>query len=322
MNCFHIESNRSRTHPMQPIQTPEPLSELSAFVAVVDARSFTAAAQRLGTTKSLVSKQVTRLEDRLGVRLLHRTTRRLSLTEAGERLHERAARALNELAEAQQEITGFQDVPQGMLRVSAPMSFGLLHVAPALPEFMQRFPKVIVDLQLDDRTVDVVHEGFDAVIRIGRLADSSLVARRIAPVRMITAASPAYLQQHGTPQHPLDLRVHACLGYTGVAQRNVWEFTDPAGTDIRVDINAVLYANNGQALRDAALAGCGIIMSPDFTVGPDVAAGRLIELFGDYRSFEPDIYVVVPERKHMPPKVRAFVEYFSERLARPVEMTP
>ncbi|MFZ5722231.1 MAG: LysR family transcriptional regulator [Pseudomonadota bacterium] len=298
----------------RPVQTPEPLAGLAAFVAVVETQSFTAAAQRLGTTKSRVSKQVTRLEDRLGVRLLHRTTRRLSLTEAGERLHERAARSLAELAEAQQEVSAFQDLPHGVLRVSAPMSFGLLHVAPALPEFMRRYPKVVIDLQMDDRKVDVVSEGFDVVIRIGRLADSSLVARRIAPVRMYTAAAPDYLRAHGTPQHPLDLRVHHCLVYTGTQLD--WQYQDADGREFRVDVNGVYYTNNGQALRDAALAGIGILRSPDFSIGADIAAGRLVALLEDYRTFEPDIYIVLPERKHMPPKVRAFVEFMSERLVR------
>lgn len=294
--------------------TPEPLTELAAFVAVVDSGSFTAAAQRLGSTKSLVSKQVTKLEDRLGVRLLHRTTRRLSLTEAGERLHERASRALEDIAEVQQEIATFQDLPHGKLRVSAPMSFGLLHVVPAMPEFMRRFPKVVVDLQLDDRKVDVVSEGFDVVIRIGRLADSSLVARRIAPVRMYTAASPDYLRVHGTPQHPLDLRVHHCLVYTGTTLD--WLYQDAQGREIRVDVNGVYYTNNGQALREAALAGIGILRSPDFSIGDDIAAGRLVPLFAEYKTFEPDIYIVLPERKHMAPKVRAFMEFMTGHLQR------
>lgn len=292
----------------------EPLAELSAFVAVVHTRSFTAAAGRLGTTKSLVSRQVTRLEDRLGVRLLHRTTRRLSLTEAGERLYERAGRALEEIAEAQQEIASLQDVPRGKLRVSAPMSFGLAHVAPLLPEFMRCYPQVTVDLQLDDRKVDVVHEGFDVVVRIGRLTDSSLVARRVAPVRFHTVASPAYLREHGTPQHPLDLRVHPCLVYTGSTSPEDWEFTDAQGRALGVKVSGIYYANNGQALREAALAGLGILQSPDFIVGADVAAGTLVPLLAGYRVFEPDIYLVMPERKHVASKVRAFVDFFTGRL--------
>lgn len=290
----------------------EPLSELSAFVAVVETRSFTAAAQRLGITKSLTSKQVTKLEDRLGVRLLHRTTRKLSLTEAGERLYERAARALGEIAEAQQEVSGFQDVPQGRLRVSAPMSYGLSHVVPLVPEFMRQYPKVVVDLQMDDRKVDVVSDAFDVVIRIGRLADSSLVARHVRPVRMYTAAAPDYLARHGVPQHPLDLRVHACMVYTGTALD--WMFRSEDGRELRVEPNGVFFSNNGQALREAALAGHGVIRSPDFTVAEDIAQGRLVPVLENFRTFEPDLYLVLPERKHMAAKVRAFVDFMSERL--------
>ncbi|MFP5440359.1 MAG: LysR family transcriptional regulator [Gammaproteobacteria bacterium] len=292
----------------------ESLDELSAFVAVIDSRSFTAAASRLGSTKSRLSKQVTRLEDRLGVRLLHRTTRRLSLTEAGEVLYERAARALADIAEAQQEIAGFQQEPQGRLRVSAPMSYGLSHVVQQIPEFMRRYPKIVVDLQMDDRKVDVVSDAFDVVIRIGRLGDSSLVARRVAPVRMYTVASPAYLAAHGVPQHPLDLREHACLIYTGT--RLDWQYTGSDDREYRVDVNGVLFSNNGQALREAALAGIGITRSPDFTVARDIAGGRLVPLLTEFRTFEPDVYMVLPERKHMAPKVRAFVDFMGEALRR------
>lgn len=298
---------------MTPVLPADALAELAVFVAVVDARNFTTAARQLGITKSLASRQVTRLEDRLGVRLLHRTTRRLSLTEAGEQLHERAARALADIAEAQQDITSFQAVPHGLLRISAPMSFGLLHVAPALPEFMRAYPQVKVDLQLDDRKVDVVSEGFDVVIRIGQLADSSLVARRLAPVRMFTAAAPTYLAAHGTPRHPHDLRGHACLVYTGTTLD--WKYRDAQGREIAVDVNATYFCNNGQALREAALAGLGIIRSPDFTIGDDIAAGRLLPLLGEYGTYEPDLFIVLPERKHMPPKVRAFVDFFAAHTA-------
>lgn len=294
--------------------TTEPLDELSAFVAVVAARSFTAAATRLGSTKSRLSKQVTRLEDRLGVRLLHRTTRRLSLTEAGEVLYERAARALADITEAQQEIAGFQQEPQGRLRVSAPMSYGLSHVVQRIPAFMRRYPKIVVDLQMDDRKVDIVSDAFDVVIRIGRLEDSSLVARHVAPVHMYTVASPGYLAKHGVPQHPLDLRTHACLVYTGTAPE--WHYTGDDGREYRVDVNGVLFSNNGQALREAALAGIGIMRPPDFAVARDIAEGRLVPLLTGFRTPDPDVYLVLPERKHMAPKVRAFVEFMGEALRR------
>lgn len=296
-------------------ETMEHLSDIAVFVRVIEAGSFTAAAEQLGLSQSAVSKCVTRLEEHLGTRLLNRSTRKFSLTEAGGALHARGRRALDEIEEAELEIARLQTEPRGVLRVNAPMSFGILHLAPALDEFLQRYPALTVDLQLDDRLVDLVEEGFDCAIRIKALADSTLVARRLAPCRLVVCAAPDYLARHGTPTTPATLREHACLVYTYRDDPNEWVFRGPDGRELKVVVAGRLRCNNGLIHRDAALAGLGILVTPTFYVGDELRSGRLQTILSDYTPIpEPSVYVVYPERRHLSPKVRAFVDFLAARF--------
>ena len=292
----------------------EKLSDVAVFVQVVGSGSFTAAAEALGLSKAVVSKYVSRLEDRLGARLLHRTTRRLSLTEVGAAFHDRARQALEAIDEAEQEVSRLQGEPRGTLRLNAPMSFGILHIAPALPGLLARHPGLAVELNLDDRQVDLVAGGYDLAVRIAELPDSTLVARRLAPCRHVVCAAPAYLARHGTPAVPGDLAGHNCLAYRYQDSPREWRFRTPEGRYVAVPVRGDLNANSGLALREAALAGLGIILTPTFTVGDALREGRLVALLPGHATLETAVYAVYPERRHLSPKVHAFIAYFSERF--------
>ncbi len=293
------------------------LNDIAVFVAVVDAGSFTRAAERLNISRPVVSKYVSRLEDQLGVRLLNRTTRRLSLTEAGRLFHARCRRGLDDIADAHAEVSRLQEHPRGVLRINVPMSFGILHIAPALPAFMQQYPDITVEMDLNDRKLDVVDEGFDVSVRIGELPDSSLIARRLAPCRHVIVAAPAYLEVRGMPRKPEELRDHDILSYSLQQSAQNWHFLDPAGRSIQVPADARLQVNNSLALREALLGGLGIARTPTFLVGDDLRQGRLTRLLGDHQSLEVSVFVVYPQRRHLSPKVRAFVEFLAERIQDP-----
>src|SRR5881394_1866644 len=267
------------------------LTDIAVFVRVVERGSFTLAADELELSRAVVSKYLSRLEERLGARLLHRTTRRLSLTEAGAALFEASRGAIERIDEAEAAVARFQSAPRGRLRVSAPMSFGILHLAPALAEFAREHEAIAIDLRLDDRFVDLVEEGFDIAIRIGKLADSSLVARWLATT-------------------------HECLIYTYSSTANVWRFAARDGREIPVAVSGSLRANNGIALSQAAIAGHGVLMSPTFYVGAEIRAGRLKAILEAYRLPELGIYAVYPQSRHVAPKVRAFVDFLAKRFRR------
>ena len=284
------------------------------FVRVVDAGSFTGAAEQLRLSRPVVSKYVSRLEDRLGVRLLNRTTRRLSLTEAGRIFHQRSQRGLQDIEQAEEEVSRLQENPRGVLRLNTPMSFGILHIAPLLPEFQARYPDVSIDMNLDDRQVDVIEEGFDVSVRIAELPDSSLVARRLAPCRHVVVAAPAYLERHGTPRRPEDLRDHNIITFSYQASMADWHFIAPDKRPVSVAVSGAMQANNSLALREALLAGAGIMRTPTFVVGQDIQAGRLAPLLGNYQALEISIFLVYPQRRHLSPKVRAFVDFMAEKI--------
>lgn len=286
---------------------------LQIFVRIAETGSFSAAARDLGLSKSVVSKKLAALEDRLGGRLINRTTRRLSLTEVGIVFLERAQRILAELEEAEQAVGQFNTEPRGVLRVNAPMSFGILHVAPALGEFMALYPDLSVTLDLGDRQVDLVDEGYDMAVRIAALPDSSLIARRLAPARQVVCASPAYWQRRGQPAHPRDLAGHDGLIYTYQRSPNDWRFRDGDGS-FAVHVDGRLAANNGDVLREAALAGLGVCMAPTFIVGEDLRAGRLRAVLDDYIEDGLAIYAVYPHRRHLSAKVRAVVDFLAVRF--------
>ena len=291
----------------------ENLTGMVIFARVVAAKSFSGAAVQLGLSKSAVSKQIGQLEDRLGARLLNRTTRRLALTETGRVFYEHCVRVLAEVEEAEQAVFSLNDRPRGLLRVSLPMSFGLLHVAPAIPDFLRQAPDLRVELTFNDRVVDLIEEGHDLAVRIAALPDSSLVARRLAPNRMVVCGAPDYLARHGVPVMPADLKQHNCLLYTYAPVPEEWRFPGPTG-DIVVPVGGTLRTNNADALRLAALAGVGLILIPSFMVGEDLQAGRLQALLCDHVVQASSVYAVYPTKRHLTPKVRAFLDFLTERF--------
>lgn len=292
------------------------LSDLAIFTRVVSLMSFTAAAEQLGIDRSVASKAVTRLESRLKVRLIHRTTRKLSLTDAGQRLYERVAPAFADIDAAERETIP-NHAPSGKLRVALPMSFGLLHVAPLIPQFMQRFPHVDLEAAFEDRHTDLVGSGFDLALRIGQLKSSTLVARRLARVCHVLVAAPSYLSRRGAPSHPRELEQHSCLIYTLAAEPGVWVFEDASGASHRVRVRAALAANNSLAIREAARAGAGLTVLPRFYVSEDLGAGRLREVLADYRLPEVGLHAVTPTRKHVSAAARAFVDFLAARFGDP-----
>jgi DNA-binding transcriptional LysR family regulator len=287
------------------------LTDIAIFVKVVELSSFTAAAEALDMSQPVVSKAVTRLEEKLGARLLNRTTRRLSLTEAGSELYGRSVRALAEIENAELEVARFQTEPRGLLRVSAPMSFSILHLGPALQGFLTRYPGVTLELSLDDRQVDLVEEGFDVAVRIGRLQDSNLIARKVAPVRQVLCASPAYLAQRGEPERPEDLLEHSCVLYSLLSTPREWRLVGPDGELHTVPINGSVQSNNGLVNRGVALAGGGIAMLPTFYLGEQLRSGTLKPVLCKFKPQELAIYAVYPERRNLMPKVRAFVDFLA-----------
>ncbi len=289
---------------------------LEAFVKVAETQSFSEAARRLRSSKSAVSRNVGALESELGARLFNRTTRSLKLTEAGRAYFERVSRILADLDDADHALGQLQASPRGRLMVSAPMSFGFLHLAPALPTFLARFPEVDVDLSLNDRYVDVVDEGFDVALRIGALPDSSLMARRIVPIRRTLCASPDYFRRRGTPQTPEDLKGHECLRNSNVARTQEWRFVDPEGKPSLVAVSGRVSANNGDAIRVMALAGAGVAHLPTFIVGGGLRAGALVSALDRFVSQDIAMSAVYPHARHLSPKVRAFVDFLVERFGR------
>lgn len=287
------------------------LSELQAFTAILDGGSLTAAAARLGVTRSAVSQTLKGLEDRLGVRLIQRTTRRLAPTEEGRAFYERARRLLADIDDAEQAITRAARSARGLLKVSAPMSFGTLHLARALPGFMARHPGLAVQLALDDRFVDLVEDGVDVALRIGALADSSLVGRRIVPIRRVLCAAPTYLERQGAPAHPRDLARHDCLHYGYLASGTIWRLTGPDGAH-GIPVSARLCANNGEVLRDAARDGLGIALLPTFICGAALQAGELVTVLAEYRPPEAHLHALHPPQRHVSARVRLFIDYLAE----------
>lgn len=286
------------------------------FARVVEEGSFTAAAERLGESKSAVSKQIGRLEDSLGTRLLNRTTRRMSLTEAGAIFYDRVRRVVEEVEEARVAVSQLQAAPRGTLRVSAPVSFGMSHLAPILPDFMSRYPDLHVDIALTDHQVDLVDEGIDVAVRIGALTDTSLIARRIRDYRRLILASPEYWRKHGMPEHPSELANHNCLTYAYFSGGRTWRMKDPAGHEMTVRVGGRMNANNGEILMRAAEAGLGVIQSPIFICEEALAEGRLVPALEAY-EFEPvGLHAVFPNARNLSTKVRVFVDYLVERFSR------
>ena len=286
------------------------LLTMRAFVTVVNEGTFTRAADRMGISPQLASKYVSQLEQALGVRLLNRTTRRLHLTEAGAGYHQRAQQVLNEIDEMESELHDLQGRAQGLLRISAPVSFALRHMVPLLTDFQKAHPGVGIDLQLNDRKVDIVDEGFDVALRIGRLRSSSLIARRIAPVRLLMCASPEYLEQHGTPQRPEDLKEHRYLRYSLMEHSN----SDQVGRWLQETGGSTeggLVSNNGDVLLESAIAGAGIVLQPSFIAGAAIKAKQLQVVLPAHETEPLGLYAVYAHRQLLASKVRRFVDFLA-----------
>jgi DNA-binding transcriptional LysR family regulator len=290
---------------------------ITAFGKVVETGSFVRAAERLGVSVSAVSRQVSDLEAHLDARLLNRTTRRLSLTESGRVFYERCIQLLADLDEAEQSAGAGTIRPRGTLRLTCGTTFGARHLAPAIAEFIVRYPEMRFDVELSDRATDLVDEGFDAAVRIGTIGSQNLVGRKIGETQLVCCASPAYLAKHGEPKAPEDLVAHACLTYEYSALKNVWPFRDQEGRDRSVKVMGPVHANHGRFLTALAVEGAAIVLEPDFLVGPEVRAGRLVPILRRFEVPPGNIYVVYPSRRNLSAKVRAFADFLSARFAVP-----
>ncbi|WP_136163815.1 LysR family transcriptional regulator [Sphingomonas flavalba] len=285
------------------------------FATVVEQRSFTAAADTLGLSKATVSKAVTRLETSLGTQLFHRTSRSLTLTEAGRALAPRAQTILAEAHATEEAARDEATAPSGTVTLAAPMTFGLQRVAPALADFLHRYPAITIDLRLSDAKIDLVAEGIDIALRIASLPDSSLRARRVGSVSGHIVAAPAYLDRHGRPNHPAELGEHACLGYSLLPTPNLWRFTGPDGAEVAVRPTGPLIANSGDALLPALRAGLGIGVLPDFIVGADIASGALETILTDWHFPPVALHLITPPGILRPARVTVLIDHLLTALA-------
>jgi DNA-binding transcriptional LysR family regulator len=284
------------------------VSGMLVFARVVEEGSFSAAARKLGVSKASVSREISALEQRFGAQLLRRSTRRMSLTEVGEVFHERCLRVVEAANDAESSVSQLQEAPRGAIRLAVPMSFGHLQLAPRLPRFLERYPNIQLEIDATDRIVDLVHERVDLSLRIGRPRELSYVRRKLCPIRLLMCASPEYLERHGTPRIPEDLSEHVCVSYT--SRMATWLFS----TGERIKTTSPLNVNNGDALRRAALAGLGIAYLPSFLLADDVREGRLTPLLTEHTRHETNLLAVYPASRHVPPKVRAMIDWLAEEL--------
>ena len=289
-------------------------ADLEAFTAVVEAGSFSAAGERLGIAKSVVSRRISQLETRLDSRLLHRTTRRLSLTDAGKNFYQRAVQILADLDDAELSVTEETTDLRGSLKLAAPLSFGLTHLSKAIFDFLSEHPAIELNLDLNDRNINLIEEGFDMAVRIGVLQDSTLVARRLGTMRQVTCASPSYLEQYGEPKHPSDLQQHIGLQYSNISYKNQWSYKTSEGKMLFAQPQIRIRANNGEALAAAAVAGMGITKGPTFILGSLLKEGKLVTILDEYRYPPVGIYAVYPPGRLIPRRIKAFSDYLAGRF--------
>jgi len=295
-------------------QMPIDLNAFAAYAKVVELGSFTAAAEALKLSKSMVSRQVSLLEDELGVRLLNRTTRKLSVTEAGAVVFERAARIVAEAEEAERDAVCIEGAVRGKLRINAPMTFGIRELGPVLPKFLARYPELVVDLALNDRRVDLMDEGFDVSLRISALADSSLIARQLAPVRRLVVGTPAYFEKHGVPAHPRELAAHPFILYTQLPRPGLVEFWTADGEAVQVELKGPLFCNNADAASAVVRAGQALSLSPDFICCDALRSGELVSVLDEWALPPLTLHVIYPHTRHLSAKVRAFVDFTVEEF--------
>jgi DNA-binding transcriptional LysR family regulator len=292
------------------------LEGLAIFAKVAEARSFAAAASELSLSKATVSKAVSRVEQRLGGRLFNRTSRRLALTDLGQQLAQRASALLAEAEAVEAEAMDQSASPRGLIRLAAPMSFGLRMVAPILPDFLALYPEISVDLHLSDERIDLIGEGFDVALRIGALPDSSLRARQLCPVSRLVVGAPAYFERRGRPTRPAHLADHACLGYAYLATPDVWRFRNADGEEASVRPSGPLRANNADAMMPALLAGLGIAVQPDFIVADALADGTLESVMPGWSMPGSALHLVTPPGGPRPARVEALIAYLAKALAK------
>jgi DNA-binding transcriptional LysR family regulator len=288
------------------------LTGMAVFARVVEEKSLSAAARHLGLSKSSVSKVIARLEQSLGARLLNRTTRQMSVTEAGAAFYAHCARIVEEAEEARLAVGRLHAEPRGLLKVSASVAFGTLHIAPALAPFLERFPDMSVDMTIHDRFVDLADEGYDVAVRIARDPGQNIVARKLAPVHRKVCATPGYFARHGVPRAPADLGTHNCLTYTHMRPHDQWHFRGP-DADVAVPVSGNLTLNDDEALSQAVLGGLGVAILPTFIVGRDLQAKRLQAVLSEYLPSDQHIYAVYLPNRHLSPKVRVFIDFLLER---------
>jgi DNA-binding transcriptional LysR family regulator len=287
---------------------------MGSFIRVVEAGSISGAADRLGVAKSAVSRRLKELEEHLGVELFHRTTRRMNLTDTGRAFYHQSVRIMEDVLEAELATSQAHATLKGSLKIALPSTFGLMHMGPAINEFSQAHPKIEFDLDFNDREVDLIQEGFDLAIRIANLPDSSLIARRLAPIRLVICASPVYLEQMGMPRSPDELIEHQCLVYSLLRDFEYWHLTDSNGREIRAKIHPYLKASTGEFLKDAAVEGLGIILLPSFIAYKEIERGALVQILKEYEVPQMDAYAIYPQTRHLSQRVRAFVDFLVKRF--------
>jgi DNA-binding transcriptional LysR family regulator len=296
----------------------ESFNAIPVFIAVADSAGFSSAGRELGISKSAVSKRITQLEDQLGARLFHRTTRKLSLTEAGERFYEYAAQANRSAQQAEDAVHELQGEPRGVLKVQLPMTLGQMHITPLIPEFLKQYPHLQIDLIMDDRHINLIEQGYDLAVRAGDMEDSNLIARILSPLHSVVCVSPDYLQtfyqQHQQAlDHPTQLEKANCLTYSYSSNADVWQF-DLGEQNYKVKVKGNYRVNNSASLKQGLIAGMGVARLPTFIAGESIKKGELVALFQDYTMPSKSLYAVYPERQYLPTKVRVFLDYLIKHL--------
>jgi len=291
------------------------LDGIAVFVQVVQSKSFVKAAEKLNHSTSYISKEVSKLEARLGVRLLHRTTRTLSLTTEGEVYYQQCQQIIEDALQVEGSISGRQQIPQGRLKLSCPIGLGVSRIRPILAEFMAKYPKITLDIELNDHKVDLIADGFDLVIRAAvQLEDSSLISKRFMESTSLTLASPDYLKQYGTPKHPDELVDHQMISYRNLKNPEVWPFTSQSGQKIQTQVTSRVLCNNSEMMISLCLAGQGIIRMPLFNLSDEVKTGKLVPIFKDFMPVNIGVYLVYPSRKNMPAKMKCFIDFIVDKL--------